>query len=227
MTNEQYSMLLEQSKKEAIKLGEELANVVKERVNDVSMNDEFIENKHINTIFIPLVLEPIISALDYGYEQIGQCNFKWVIDRYLSVKIRKVIPLLIEVARKLDKGKYNKDNKADGGGPDYRMWNEKYSKSSIDMRWDTQSLSYYIELSNQYNIENEWTLEVSEYELGKKRKEAKASWEREPGYVLKYKREVEYAWLNLEKINRFLDLVNPSCTVLGIDLYKEPFVKKE
>lgn len=218
-----YQKKMDKGTLKAVATGEKLAKQVSSLIG---------KGKPVDSIFTPLMLEPIISSLDHAYDELGQSNFEWVIDLYIGRKVAKIIPLLHKLADKLnEQGNKGKENKAEGGGPDHYLWLELYSKDYISMRWDTQSLNYYIDLRKKYNS---WVLYVAEYKWNEERQKAEHSWGKEPGYVLEYEtfvpfgelprnqiddHAVENAWINLQKISRFLTLVNPFCTAMDIEIY--------
>ena len=234
-----YNKSLTTGRKDAVKLGKEIGDLIKSKMREDRGKSCAPDAPGINSIFLPLILEPIMAALDDGYEVIGQCNFKWMVDLYIGRKCRKIVPLLLEIAKRLKAGKHDEHNKAEGHWSDGNIWYNVVSATYISLQFDTQSRQYSVTMEDRHSSGG-WKLYVTEYKRDKKPKKAKESWQKEPGYVLEYEYEsdiimsvreieqnkVENAWLNLTKINRFLEMINPLCTSLDINLYKPPFLRE-
>jgi len=237
--NTAYEKNLAEGKILANKTGHRWAKSLKKKMKP-DAEEERPYLKGIDHLYVNLVLEPLIASTDFGYEELGY-GLKKIIDLYIGRKCAKIIPLLLEVAKRLhEKGCTSKKTAHEGGGADHWYWVEEYGGGEnlyygkrISMRWDTQTYSYYITLS--LNICEEWKLYVAEYKYGATPGTAKESWQKEPGYVLEYTSfgkqilkepqyqiddcEVENAWLYLEKINRWMAIINTVCTSLNFDLY--------
>jgi hypothetical protein len=228
---QEYNRRMDASHKAAKKLGVRLAKLFRRKVKKASRESNWQE-PGIDSIYIPLFLTPAIEALDDAYDTLGGVNFEWVINLYVGRKVNRIVPLLVAIAEKLKAGGHDAGNKADGGGADGRVWCDLNTPKDIALRIDTQSRSYYVNLWDQYGS-GSWRLEVIERKRDQPRKKPKESWRRERGLVLKYQcpipgvseqpKECEHAWLNLARVARFLNLINPTCTALGINLYKPPF----
>lgn len=231
-------------------LGREMAQLLHDKKRPITKESN-PHLKGIDSLYQPLVIEPLLAETDYGYENLGSV-FKNTIDLYVGRKCAKIIPLLLAVAENLHKHDAKSVSSAfEGGGADHWYWVTTYTPWSgvagsvphgrINMQWNTQSRSYHVDMT--MNASEQWKLYVVERKINKPRKSAKQSWMKEPGYVLEYlskgkdiltephylidDKSVDNAWLNIKRINRWMDLINTVCTSLDVRLYNPPFHNRQ
>lgn len=221
----QYEQSMDESQRQACRLGKRWSKSLRKQVKRVT-NTSDPQDPGIDPIFVPQVLEPLFSVLDYDYTEVGGSNFRWVIDLYIGRKIESVIPLLVEVGKRLKEGGFTVDNKFYGGG-DNRWWVVGYHKNpdEIDcfqIRIDSQSMSCEISLSRSY-LNEYWTIEVHEWKRSKRRPKPTNEWN-DPTLVFKYRKSrfsndgCRDSWAHLLKFTSFFSWINPLCTSLGIKM---------